>query len=116
MKRLRSSGCLRLSVLPLYAANPIAFKLCYLNTRSLHRHIDDICKDLNYSSTDISIFSETRFINSDHDNMYTIDGYNLFRNDSHLITLQDLLEVQLFTAESSSFLVILIVLIVMVLR
>ena len=82
MKRLRSSGCLKLSVLPLYAANPIAFKICYLNTRSLHRHIDDIRKDLNYSSTDISIFSETRFINSDHDSMYTNDGYNLFRNDS----------------------------------
>ena len=83
MKRLRSSGCLKLSVLPLYAANPIAFKICYINTRSLHRQIDDIRKDLNYSSTDISIFSETRFIiNSDYDSMYTIVGYNLFRNDS----------------------------------
>ena len=82
MKRLRNSGCLKLSVLPLYAANPIAFKICYLNTRSLHKHIDDIRKDLNYSSADISIFSETRFINSDHDSMYTIDGYDLFRNDS----------------------------------
>ena len=82
MKRLRSSGCVKLSVLPLYAANPIAFKICYLNTRSLHKHIDDIRKDLNYSSADISIFSETRFINSDHDSMYTIDGYDLFGNDS----------------------------------
>ena len=81
MKQLRSSGCLRLSVLPLYAANPIAFKICHLNTRSFHRHIDDIRNDLNYSSADISIFSETRFINSDHDSMYTNDGYDLFRND-----------------------------------
>ena len=81
MKRLRNSGRLNLSVLPLYTANSIPLKICYLNARSLHRHIEDIRKDLNYSSTDISIFSETRFTHSDHDSMYTIDGYSLFRND-----------------------------------
>ena len=46
-----------------------------------YTNIEDIRKDLNYSSTDMSIFSETRFTNSDDDSMYTIDGYNLLRND-----------------------------------
>ena len=117
MKRLRNSGHLNLSVLPLYTANSIPLKICYLNARSLHRHIEDIRKDLNYSSTDVSIFSETRFTHSDHDSMYTIDGYSLFRNMMvSLLTLQDLLEVQLSTAGSNSFLIILIVLVGMVLR
>ena len=52
---------------------------------SLHKHTDDVRHDLNYSSTDINIFAETRFNNSDNDNIYTIDGYVLFRNEaSHL--------------------------------
>lgn len=80
MRRLRNSG-LSLSVSPLYSKSPLSLKICYLNARSLHKHIDDIRKDLNYSNTDISIFSETRFTHSDHDSMYAIDGYSLFRND-----------------------------------
>ena len=82
MKRLRNSG-LSLSVSPLYTKSPVSLKICYLKVRSLHKHIDDIRKDLNYSNTDISIFSETRFTHSDHDSMYAIDGYSLFRNDCH---------------------------------
>ena len=66
---------------PVYHLDPSSFKLCFLNTRSLHKHIDDVRHDLNYTSTDINIFTETRFNNSDSDNMYTIDGYTLFRND-----------------------------------
>ena len=62
--------------------NQNAFKLCFLNCRSLHRHIDDIRKDLNYSNTDVNIFAGTRFIPSDSYNMYGLNGYALFRNDS----------------------------------
>lgn len=80
MKQLRNSG-LSLSVSPLYTKSPVSLKICYLNARSLHKHIDDIHKDLNYSNTDISIFSQTRFTHSDHDSMYAINGYSLFRND-----------------------------------
>ena len=81
-KRLRNSG-LSLSVSPPYTKSPVSFKICYLNARSLHKHIDQIRKDLSYSNTDKSIFSETRFTNSDHDSMYAINGYSLFRNDCH---------------------------------
>lgn len=51
MKRLRSHAKLELSLCPLYNAEQILLKICYLNTRSLHRHIEDVCKDLNYSTT-----------------------------------------------------------------
>ena len=44
-------------------------------------HINDIRTDLNYSSSDVSIFSETRLSHSDIDNDYSLDGYSLFRND-----------------------------------
>ena len=36
---------------------------------------------INYSSTDILIFSETRFSPLDADEIFSIDGYRLFRND-----------------------------------
>jgi len=46
MKRLQNSGHLNLSVLPLYTANSVSLKICYLNARSLHRHIED-CQVIN---------------------------------------------------------------------
>jgi hypothetical protein len=57
-------------------------KVCSLNARSLHKHIEDVRKDINYSSTDIVIFTETRFSPLDSDEMYNINGYRLFRNDT----------------------------------
>ena len=81
MENLRTERYLKLSVSPIYNIDQISLKLCFLNSRSLHRHIDDVRNDLNYTSTDINIFSETRFISSDNDNMYEIYGYTLFRND-----------------------------------
>ena len=81
MNRLRTEGKLSLCISPVYRAEEIPFKLCFLNTRSLHKHIDDIRGDLNYSSTDVCIFAETRFSYSDNAN-YAIDGCSLFRNDS----------------------------------
>ena len=50
------------------------------------KHINDVQYDLNFTNTDINIFSETRFITSDNDIMYDIQGYNLFRNDSQSMT------------------------------
>ena len=49
---------------------------------ALHKHINDVRHDLNFTNTDINSFLETWFISSDNDIMYGIDGYNLFRNDS----------------------------------
>ena len=64
MDILRSERNLKLSVSPIYNTDQI-----------LHKHIDDVCHDLNYTNTDINIFSETRFISSDNDSMYTMVMY-----------------------------------------
>ena len=67
MDPLRSEGQLSFSETPVYNASQISFKLLmhFLNARSLQRHIEDVCKDLNYSTTDVNIFSETRFCQFD---------------------------------------------------
>ena len=74
-----------------YAVNPlcnipeISLKICYLNARSLHKHIKDVRADLNYSSADVSIFAESRFCNLDDDSLYNLthdSKYSMFRNDA----------------------------------
>ena len=55
--------------------------ICYLNARSLHKPIEDVRKDINYSSTDILIFTKTRFSPLEPNEMYSINCYSLFRND-----------------------------------
>ena len=64
-------------------SNHSDLKVCYLNSRSLHiKHIEDVRKDVNYSSTDFLVFSETQFSPLGPDVIYNINGYMLFRNDS----------------------------------
>lgn len=72
-----------LSVSPLYKAPQVTVKVCYLNARSLHKHIEDIRTDLNYTISDVNIFAETRFSQFDNDNCYMLhdENYALFRND-----------------------------------
>ena len=81
MEMLRTERSLKLCFTPLYMLDHSDLKVCYLNARSLHKHIEDVRKDINYSSTDIVIFTETRFSPLDPDEMYNINGYRLFRND-----------------------------------
>ena len=82
MERLRTTARLKLCISPLYEITGPVLKLCYLNARSVHKHIQDLCNDLNYLSADINIFAETRFSLQDTDEMYYIPGYELFRNDN----------------------------------
>ena len=82
MQHLRTEGYLNPSIIPIYQTVQTAFKLCFLNVRSLHRHIEDIRKDLNYSSIDLNIFSETRLCHLDSNSNYIISGCTLFRNDN----------------------------------
>ena len=82
MERLRTTARLKLCISPLYEITGSVLKLCYLNARSVHKHIQDLCNDLNYLSADINIFAETRFSLQDTDEMYYIPGYELFRNDN----------------------------------
>ena len=82
MKRLRTSAKLQLCIYPIYEVTGSLLKVCYLNARSVHKHIQDIHIDLNYSATDINIFAETRFSSQDSNDMYNVSGYDLFRNDN----------------------------------
>ena len=70
MQLLRNEYKLDLCFTPLYMLENTDLKICYLNTRSLHKHIEDIL-----------IFTETRFSPHDPDEMYAIEGYELFRHD-----------------------------------
>ena len=63
----------------------MALQICFLNAWLLHKHIDDVRRDLNFTNTDINIFSETRCLTSDNIT-YDINGYSLFRNDSQSLT------------------------------
>lgn len=54
-----------------------------MNSRSLHKHIADVRKDFNFLSSDIAVFTETRFSPTEPNEIYCIDGFELFRNDSH---------------------------------
>lgn len=53
-----------------------------VSSETLHRHIEDIRKDMKYTSIDVNIFSETRLSHLDKDADYAITGYTLFRNDN----------------------------------
>ncbi len=102
MEILRTEHRLKLCFTPLYDLDQADLKICYLNARSLHKHIEDVRKDIHYSSTDILIFSETRFSPLDADEMYSIDGYRLFRNDisNYSGPTRPYMVEQLFTVES----------------
>ena len=41
-KIVRNERKLKLSVTPIYNTNQVSFKICYLNVRSLHKHINDV--------------------------------------------------------------------------
>ena len=81
MQLLRNEYELDLCFTPLYMLANIDLKICYLNARSLDKHIEDVKKDINYLSADITIFTETSFSQNDRDEMYAIEGYELFKND-----------------------------------
>ena len=53
MQLLRNEYKLDLCFTPLYMLANTDLKMCYLNARSLHKHIEDVRKDINYLSVDI---------------------------------------------------------------
>ena len=120
MERLRTVAKLKLCISPLYRITGSRLKLCYLKARSVHKHIQDLRKDLNYSSFDINIFAGTRFSSQDPNDIYDISGYYLFRNDnlnsSNGFKKLGPMVVQLCTVKSHTYLDIPTVTIYMVLK
>ena len=84
MEQLRNERKLELCFTPLYNFDESHLTVCFLNARSLHKHTEDVRNDYNFTTASIAIFSETRFSPFDVDEMYTIDGFQLFRNDGHM--------------------------------
>lgn len=84
MARLRTKTSLNLCIPRLYELSSSFFKLCFLNARSIHKHIDDLRNEHNFNSAELIICSETRFSPLDDDNMYIIQGYHLFQNDNQV--------------------------------
>lgn len=56
-------------------------KIIFQNTRSLHKHHKDLRYDTNLHTADIIATVETRFKKDEIDNLYTLPGYNIYRND-----------------------------------
>ena len=81
MRRLRSTRLLNLCVPSLDSISDTnVIKILFQNVRSLHLHVHDVLSDFNVQAADINLFVETA-LNSKHKNdMYTLEGYNLFRN------------------------------------
>ena len=89
MERLRTGGKLQISISPMYNAPKASITICFLNARSLHKHINDIRADLNYLSTDLTIFAETRFCHTDSNPIYTIPGTLYFKTTLLQIITKD---------------------------
>lgn len=82
MKRLRTQGSLQVTTSSMTTCDN-AVNICFLNARSLHKHIDDIRNDLYYKNSGVCMFVETRFLHRDSNIVYTITGYHLYRNDGY---------------------------------
>ena len=81
MNRLRTEASL-VSMAKLPTKNSSLTKtIIFLNVRSLHLHIDDVRSDYNIQKADVNIFAETRLCKADYDVLYSIKGFELYRND-----------------------------------
>ena len=57
-------------------------KCCFLNTRSLYKHIANVKANHNICASDVILLAETRLIHSDDDDTYRIPGFEVScRND-----------------------------------
>ncbi|XP_060561861.1 uncharacterized protein LOC132721554 [Ruditapes philippinarum] len=87
MQRLSSEAKLQLCYIPLDTVNSDEhFKIVYNNCRSLHKHFEDVSVDQNILSAHVIGFSETRLVQRDENSDYSINGFQLFRNDQNQMT------------------------------
>ena len=81
MEYMNTHRKLELCFVPLYSSES-SYKCSYINTRSLHKHINDVCTNHTLNNSDIIMLSETRLSSSDADVDYNIDGFqNIYRHD-----------------------------------
>ena len=76
MTQLRSERQMAISIYQPYLHLATSYQLCFLNTRSLHKHIDCIRNDRFLTACDLLMFCETRTSSTDHHDFYRIDEFN----------------------------------------
>ncbi|KAK3087854.1 hypothetical protein FSP39_011503 [Pinctada imbricata] len=86
MKRLREEAKLELCYSSLYSIDLYHFKLAFNNARSFHKHFSDISIDPNILAADAIGIMESRLCNSDDNETYAIDGFEMYRCDQNIQT------------------------------
>ena len=82
MHRLRTHKRLELFLQPLDSISDFSsVKILFQNARSLHLHVDNVLGDFSVQEADINIFIETALCSRDNNNVYSLEGFKLFRND-----------------------------------
>jgi len=76
MSQLRSERQMTVSIYQPYLHLATSYQLCFLNTRSLRKHIDCIRNDHFLKACDLLMFCETRTSPTDHHDFYHIDEFN----------------------------------------
>ena len=84
MRRLREEANLKLCYTPLYEVDPRRFKIAFNNARSFHKHFHDILADPNMSAADIIGIMESRLCSLDHDETYSLEGFDMHRCDQNV--------------------------------
>ena len=81
MQRLSESK-LQLCYVPLDALDlNNRFSVVFNNCRSLHKHFEDVATDTNVKCADVVAVAETRLHSTDKSTEYSIEGFQLIRND-----------------------------------
>ena len=76
MSKLRSERQSTLSIYQPYLHSATSYQLAFVNTRSLHKHIDCIRRDRFLTACDLLVFCETRTSPTDQYEFYHIDSFN----------------------------------------
>jgi exonuclease III len=87
MCRLRCHAQADLSVRMLYFES--GYKIVYHNTRSLHKHIDDLRSDFLIKSANILGLSETRLKKDELSSVYSLLDYKMHRSDDKFNTAEE---------------------------
>ncbi|MCG8077008.1 MAG: AAA family ATPase, partial [Candidatus Thiodiazotropha taylori] len=81
MDRLRTNAVLELCYTPLYKIKPCKAKFAFNNTRSLHKHFQEIQFEPNILASDVVGFAETRLCARDEDMHFALNRFRLIRFD-----------------------------------
>ena len=85
MEYLKDKAMLELCFTPVYALPHDSFKIIFHNTRSLHKHVEDLRANHLISQSQILAIAETRLAAHDSNEPYSMENYTMFRNDQEQV-------------------------------